>query len=51
VNDETKKQLKQWIHAQSPNKPKKFQQTLSARKLMATVFCGRRGMMMVELMQ
>jgi hypothetical protein len=29
VNVETKQQPKQWMHTYSPNKPKKFKQTLS----------------------
>jgi hypothetical protein len=41
VNVETKELSKQWMHAHSPNKPKTFKQTLSARKLMATVFWER----------
>jgi hypothetical protein len=35
----------------SPNKPKKFKQTLSARKLMATVFWARKRLLIVEFMQ
>jgi hypothetical protein len=35
----------------TPNKPKKFKQMLSARKLMAAVFWVRKGMIMVEVMQ
>jgi hypothetical protein len=35
----------------SPNRPKKFKETLSARKLMATVFCDRKGVLIVEFMQ
>jgi hypothetical protein len=50
VNVETKDQLKQWMHTQQ-NKPKNFKPTLSARKLMAAVFCDRKGMIMVEFMQ
>jgi hypothetical protein len=38
VNADTKEQSKQWMHTHSPNKPKKFKQTLSNRKMMATVF-------------
>jgi hypothetical protein len=38
TNDETKEQSKQWMHAHSPDKPKKFKQMMSARKLMAAVF-------------
>jgi hypothetical protein len=40
VNVETKEQTKQWMHTHSPRKPKKFKQTLSARKLMTAVFLG-----------
>jgi acyl-CoA thioesterase len=39
------------MHTHSPNKPKKFKHTLSARKLMATVFWDRKGVLMVEFMQ
>jgi hypothetical protein len=35
----------------SPNKQKNFKQTLSARKRMATVFCDRKGVLMVEFLQ
>jgi hypothetical protein len=38
VNLKTKVQSMQWMHTHSPNKLKKFNQTLSARKLMTTVF-------------
>jgi hypothetical protein len=31
--------------------PKKFKQTLCARKLIVTVFCDRKGVLMVEFMQ
>jgi acyl-CoA thioesterase len=51
VNVETKEQSKQWIYTHSPNKPKKFKQILSARKLMATVFWDRKGVLMVKFMQ
>jgi hypothetical protein len=43
VNVETKDQSKQWMHIRSPNKPKEFKQTLSARKLMVTVFGQERS--------
>jgi hypothetical protein len=33
---------------QSTNQPKKFKQTLSARKLMATVLWGRKGVLVVQ---
>jgi acyl-CoA thioesterase len=51
VNVETKEQSKQWINKHSPNKLKKYKQTLSARKLMETVFYDRKGALMVEFMQ
>jgi hypothetical protein len=35
----------------SPNKPKKFKQMSSARKLMATVFWDSKEVLMVEFMQ
>jgi hypothetical protein len=38
------------MHTQSPNKPKEFKQ-MSVRKLMATVFWDRKGVLMVEFMQ
>jgi hypothetical protein len=42
VNVETKEQSKQWMHTHSPNKPIKFKQTLSARKLMdCNCFLGK----------
>jgi hypothetical protein len=31
-NPETKEQSKQWMHTDSPSKPRKFKQTLSNRK-------------------
>ena len=45
VNAETKEWSKQWMHMPSPNKPKKFKQTLSNRKMMATVFWDRKGIL------
>jgi histone-lysine N-methyltransferase SETMAR len=50
VNAETKEQSKQWMHTHSPNKPKKFKQTLSNRKIMATVFWDRKGILLTEFM-
>jgi hypothetical protein len=38
------------MHTHAPNKPKNFKQTLSARKLMATIFWDRKGVLMVEFM-
>jgi hypothetical protein len=51
MNVETKEQSKQWMDTHSQNKPKKFEQTLSARKLMGTVSWDRKGALMVEFMQ
>jgi hypothetical protein len=51
VNVETKEQSKLWMHTHSPNKPKRFKQTLSARKLMTTVFWDRIGVLIVKLIQ
>jgi hypothetical protein len=50
VNSETKEQSKQWMHTHSPNKPKKFKQTLSNRKMMATGFWDRKGILLTEFM-
>jgi hypothetical protein len=43
VKVETKEQSKEWMHTYSPEKSKKFKQMLSTRKVMATVFLGRKG--------
>jgi len=40
----------EWRHSQSPKKPRKFKQTASARKLMATVFWDRQGVLLVDFM-
>uniref|UniRef100_A0A1B6H603 Mos1 transposase HTH domain-containing protein n=1 Tax=Homalodisca liturata TaxID=320908 RepID=A0A1B6H603_9HEMI len=50
-NPETKEQSKQWMHTHSPSKPKKFKQTLTKRKTMATVFWDQKGVLLVEFMQ
>ncbi|UYV75172.1 hypothetical protein LAZ67_12002744 [Cordylochernes scorpioides] len=47
---ETKEQFKQWKHTPSP-KPLKFKQTLSAEKLMATVFWDRKGLLLCDFMR
>jgi hypothetical protein len=49
VNVETKEQSKQRMHTYSPHKPRKFKQTMSARKLMAIVLWDRKGVLMVEI--
>jgi hypothetical protein len=51
VNAETKEQSEQWIHTHSPEMPEKLKQMLSARKLMATVFWAREGVLMLKFMQ
>jgi len=43
VTCETKKQSMEWGHTSSPKRPRKCLQTLSARKIMATVFLGQGG--------
>ena len=42
-NLETKEQSKQWMHTDSPSKPKKFKQTLSKRKTMASFLRPKRS--------
>jgi hypothetical protein len=42
INVEIKEQSKQWMLTNLLNKPKRFKQSLSARKLMAAVFWDRR---------
>jgi len=49
VNAETNEQSKQWIHTHSPNKPKKFKETLE-QKMMATEFWDRKGLLLTEFM-
>ena len=39
------------MHTQSPNKPRKFKQSLANRKLMATVFWDRKGVLLIEFME
>ena len=51
VNAETKLQSMQWGHTASPKKPTKCHQTLSKRKLMATVFWDRRELLLVEFLE
>ena len=50
VDAETKEQSKQWMHMHSPNKPKKFKQTLSNKKMMATVFWDCKEILLTEFM-
>lgn len=46
---ETKQQSREWRHPSSP-KPRKFKQTQSAGKVMATVFWDRKGVLLVDFM-
>jgi histone-lysine N-methyltransferase SETMAR len=50
MNAETKEQSQQWMHTHSANKSKKFQCTLSNKKMMATVFWDRKGILLTEFM-
>jgi hypothetical protein len=51
VNVETKEQSQQWMHTHSPNKPRKSKQSLANRKLTATVFWDRKGVLLSEFME
>jgi len=47
---ESKQQSLEWRHSRSPKK-RKFKVTQSARKIMATVFWDRKGVLLIEFMQ
>jgi hypothetical protein len=49
VTLDNKPQSMQWQHSASP-KAKKFKQTLSARKIMCSVFSERRGILLIDFM-
>ncbi|GFS57046.1 uncharacterized protein TNCV_4238311 [Trichonephila clavipes] len=49
ITPESKQQSIEWRHTSSLVKVK-TKQTLSKRKIMATVFCDRRGVLLVDLM-
>ena len=51
VNCETKLQSMEWGHTSSPKKPRKPLQTLSARKIMATVFWDRQGVLLIDFLE
>uniref|UniRef100_A0A1B6ITX5 Tc1-like transposase DDE domain-containing protein n=1 Tax=Homalodisca liturata TaxID=320908 RepID=A0A1B6ITX5_9HEMI len=51
VNTEQKRQSMEWGHTSSPRKPVKCRQTFSTRKLMATVFWDKKGIILVEFME
>lgn len=46
---ESKRKSLEWRHFTSP-KPRKFKQIQSARKIMATVFWDRQGVLLVDIM-
>lgn len=47
---ESKRQSMEWHHSNSPSKPTKEKPNLNTRKLMATVFWDRKGLIHVEFM-
>jgi histone-lysine N-methyltransferase SETMAR len=47
---ESKRELLECHHPRSPSKPRKFKQTLSTRKSMATIFWDRKGILLVKFM-
>jgi len=51
VTCETKKLSMEWGHTSSPKRPRKCLQTLSARKIMATVFWDREGVLLVDFLE
>ena len=51
VTCETKKQAMEWGHTSSPKRPRKCLQTLSARKIMATVFWDREVVLLVDFLE
>ncbi|GBM57206.1 Histone-lysine N-methyltransferase SETMAR [Araneus ventricosus] len=50
VNAETKQQFMAWGHIGSPTRLRKARQTLSARKLMVTVFWDAQRILLIEFM-
>jgi hypothetical protein len=50
VNVATKEQSKQWMHTNSPKRPKKFNQMLFKRKLVATVVWNRKQVLVVTFL-
>jgi histone-lysine N-methyltransferase SETMAR len=51
MNAETKEQSMQWMHTHLAKKPKKFKQMSCSRKLMAIVFCDRKGVLVGFMQQ
>ena len=50
TNMESKRQSMQWRHSSSP-KAKKFKQASSVRKIMATVFWDRKGILLIDFLE
>ena len=48
---ETERQSMDWGHTSSPKRPRKCLQTLSARKIMATVFWDREDLLLVDFLE
>jgi histone-lysine N-methyltransferase SETMAR len=46
----SKHQSCEWHHLWSPKKPRKFKQVVSMRKIMATVFWDRKGVLLVDFL-
>ncbi|GFV99419.1 mariner Mos1 transposase [Trichonephila clavipes] len=51
VNCETKLQSMQWGHTSSPKRSSKCLQTLSPKKIMATVFRDRQGVLLIDFFE
>ncbi|GFR20425.1 HTH_48 domain-containing protein [Trichonephila clavata] len=49
VTPESKQRSMEWRHSSSPKRVK-FKQTISARKIMCTVFWDRKGVLLVEFL-
>ncbi|GFW49368.1 histone-lysine N-methyltransferase SETMAR [Trichonephila clavipes] len=49
VTPESKQQSMEWRYSSSPRKVK-FKQTISAQKIVCTVFCDRRGVLLVDFL-
>jgi histone-lysine N-methyltransferase SETMAR len=45
---ESKRHSLEWHHPSSPKKPRKFKQTVSSQKVMATIFWDRKGVLLVD---
>ncbi|GFU72413.1 uncharacterized protein TNCV_933641 [Trichonephila clavipes] len=51
VNCETKLQSMQWGHTSSPKRPRQYLRTLSPKKIMATVFWNRQGVLLFDFLE